>query len=147
PSPKKSASPSPYWEFTSKEGYPILVGKNATSNDQLTLKVAKSYHYFFHVQHHAGSHVVVVCPKNLPTLPPETIRDAATLALHYSKLRKTGRGEVNYTLRKYVHKPKKAPPGKVLLYHNKSIYLTLEPQRLERLQKSKKTDKIHFFSK
>jgi predicted ribosome quality control (RQC) complex YloA/Tae2 family protein len=66
--------------------------------------------------------------------PPETIRDAATLALLYSDMKKSGKGEVIYTRRKWVKKMKGQPPGTVTVTQEKSIYTNLDRQRLDRLK-------------
>ena len=64
----------------------------------------------------------------------ETLRDAATLALLYSDLKKSGKGEVIYTRRKYVRKVKGKSPGTVTVSQEKTIFVTLDRTRLERLK-------------
>ena len=57
---RKKETPKPL-EFTSTEGYRILVGKNNTQNDYLTTKLASKNDLWFHVKNIPGSHVVVFC--------------------------------------------------------------------------------------
>ena len=65
-----------------------------------------------------------------------TLRDAATLALLYSDLKKSGKGEILYTRRKYVRKLKGQPPGTVSVTQDKSLFLQMDRARLERLKGS-----------
>ena len=66
--------------------------------------------------------------------PPETIRDAATLALLYSDLKKSGKGDVIYTRRKWVKKAKGQTPGAVIVTQEKSLHVSLEKKRLDALK-------------
>ena len=66
--------------------------------------------------------------------PLETIRDAATLALLYSDLKKSGKGDVIYTRRKWVKKAKGQAPGAVTVTQERSIYVTLDKTRLDGLK-------------
>ena len=44
----------------SSDGFRILVGRNNVQNDILTLKTAKNYDMWLHVQKQAGSHTIIV---------------------------------------------------------------------------------------
>ena len=123
----------PYREFESFDGIPILVGKSAKDNDALTLKVAKPDDLWLHARGTPGSHVVVRLDKGVQ-VPHETLRDAAALALWYSDLRKSGKGEVIYTYRKFVKKGKGLKPGAVMVEREKSVWLEVKADRLERLK-------------
>jgi predicted ribosome quality control (RQC) complex YloA/Tae2 family protein len=127
---KQQKKSSKYRKFISKDGFDILVGKSALQNHQLTFKTAKGNDLWLHAHNFPGSHVVV-CLNNRQ-LPPETLIDAATLALLYSGAKKNGKGEVMYTSRKYV-KPIKGLMGKVTVATSKNIFVTLNEKRLERL--------------
>ena len=59
--------------------------------------------------------------------------DAATLALHYSKMRTATAADVSYCRRKFVSKPRGAKPGLVQVQREKVIRLRREPDRLTRL--------------
>jgi len=109
------------------------VGRNARENEELSLKFAKSDDLWLHAQGTPGSHVVVRLEKGSDP-PPETIKDAATLALLYSDLKKSGKGEVIYTRRKYVRKAKGQPPGTVTVTQEKAIFVTLDKTRLQALK-------------
>ena len=123
----------PFRRFTSTDGLAIYVGRNARENDELTFGLAKSDDLWLHARGAPGSHVVVRLGKgNEP--PPETIRDAAMLALLYSDLKKSGKGEVIYTRRKWVKKAKGQAPGAVLVTQEKSLHVSLEKKRLDALK-------------
>jgi predicted ribosome quality control (RQC) complex YloA/Tae2 family protein len=123
----------PFRRFISTDGMPIFVGRNARENDELTFGLAKSDDLWLHARGTPGSHVVVRLEKgNDP--PPETIRDAATLALLYSDLKKSGKGDVIYTRRKWVKKAKGQAPGAVIVTQEKSLHVNLEKKRLDALK-------------
>jgi len=123
----------PFRRFTSSDGMAIYVGRNARENDELTFGLAKSDDLWLHARGTPGSHVVVRLEKgNDP--PPETIRDAATLALLYSDLKKSGKGDVIYTRRKWVKKAKGQTPGAVTVTQEKSLHVSLEKKRLDALK-------------
>lgn len=123
----------PFRRFTSTDGLPILVGRNARENDELTFGLAKSDDLWLHARGTPGSHVVVRLEKGADP-PPETIRDAATLALLYSDLKKSGKGDVIYTRRKWVKKAKGQAPGAVIVTQEKSLHVSLEKKRLDALK-------------
>jgi len=118
-------------QFTSADGLTILVGRNPMQNDDLTMHAAGN-DLWLHVQHYAGSHVIVKMPKGKPLLK-ETLLDAAHLAMHFSKLKDAARAPVDYTLRKYVKKPRGAAPGFVTYSQQKTIMLVPDKRRLARL--------------
>ncbi len=123
----------PFRRFTSADGLLIFVGRNARENDELTFGLAKSEDLWLHARGTPGSHVIVRLNKGTDP-PPETLCDAATLALLYSDLKKSGKGEVIYTRRKWVKKAKGQAPGAVLVTQEKSLHITLDKTRLESLK-------------
>ena len=129
----------PFRRFLSSDGYPIFVGRNARENDELTFGLARSEDLWLHARGIPGSHVVVRLEKGSEP-PPETLRDAATLALLYSDLKKSGKGDVIYTRRKWVKKAKGQAPGAVTVTQEHSIYVTLDQRRLDAL-KSRLTER------
>jgi predicted ribosome quality control (RQC) complex YloA/Tae2 family protein len=123
----------PFRRFTSTDGLPIFVGRNARENDELTFGLAKSDDLWLHARGTPGSHVVVRLDKGTDP-PPETLRDAATLALLYSDLKKSGKGDVIYTRRKWVKKAKGQALGSVIVTQEKSLHVSLDKNRLEALK-------------
>ena len=125
----------PYRRFTSADGLPIFVGRNAAENEELTFKLAKSDDLWLHAQGMPGSHVVIRLERGAEP-PPETLRDAATLAILYSDLKKSGKGEVLYTRRKHVRKIKGKPAGTVTVTQERTLFIQLDRTRLDRLRTS-----------
>jgi predicted ribosome quality control (RQC) complex YloA/Tae2 family protein len=123
----------PFRRFTSSDSLAIYVGRNARENDELTFGFAKSDDLWLHARGTPGSHVVVRMEKGSDP-PPETIRDAAMLALLYSDLKKSGKGDVIYTRRKWVKKAKGQAPGAVIVTQEKSLHVNLEKKRLDALK-------------
>ena len=137
PSPRPSkVRPAPaqgYRTYISADGMTILVGKTAKDNDHLTFKVGKPDDLWLHARGTPGSHVIVQLQKG-QSVPHETLKDAATLTLWFSDLRKSGKGEVIYTLRKFVKKAKGQKPGAVQVTRDKSMWIECKEERLERLK-------------
>ena len=124
---------TPYRRFTSAEGYPIFVGRNNNQNDELTMRFANGNDLWLHVGGgRPGSHVVIRLPKN-KTASLETLLDAATLAVHFSKARGELRIDVIYTFRKNVRKPKGLPAGAVVPSQTKTVTVHADEDRLRRL--------------
>jgi predicted ribosome quality control (RQC) complex YloA/Tae2 family protein len=119
--------------FRSRDGWEILVGKSARDNDALTFRLARGNDWWFHLAPAAGSHVVARNPDGGRELPQETLLDAAHLAVHFSKMRNTDRADVTYAQAKHVRRIKGAPPGKVQVERPKTIFVRIEPARMERL--------------
>lgn len=122
-----------YRRFVSAEGYAIWIGRNNEQNDRLTLRVANGNDLWLHVGGgRPGSHVIVRLPKQ-KTASLETLLDAATLAVHFSKARGERRIDVIYTHKKHVRKPKGLPAGAVVPSQTRTITVVLDEERLRRL--------------
>lgn len=86
------------------EGYQILVGKHAESNDQLLNQFSDKDDLWLHAKDVSGSHVIIKTNKK-PT-PKPVIETAAAIAAYYSKNRQQQLVTVMCTARKYVRKLK-----------------------------------------
>ena len=122
-------------QFTSSDGFEILVGKRAVDNDHLTFRIAGSMDLWLHAADYPGSHVVVRNP-NRKEIPQETLLEAAMLAAFYSSGRSQPKAAVHYTQKKFVNKPKGAAPGLVRLASFKTIMV--EPSIPEALDQKAK---------
>lgn len=119
--------------YTSAEGYPVFVGKDNRSNDELTCRFARGNDVWLHVGGgRTGSHVLVRLPKG-KTASLETLLDAATLAIHFSKARGQDRVDVIYTPAKHVRKPRGSPPGTAVPVDPRTLTVRADPERLKRL--------------
>ena len=119
---KNTQAANQFKEYTSVEGYKIIVGKNNKQNDYITCNLAAKNDLWFHVKNIAGSHVVVFCGDN--QVSDETILQAATLAASNSKAQNSSNVAVDYTPVKFVKKPNGAKPGMVIYTTNKTVYVT-----------------------
>ena len=123
----------PFRRFLSSDGLPIYVGRNAGENEDLTFGEGRPDDLWLHARGTPGSHVLVRLEKGADP-PYETLRDAATLALLYSDLKKSGKGEVIYTRRKHVRKVKSKSPGTVTVTNEKTLFVALDRPRLDRMK-------------
>ena len=118
---KKSNSNSVFKEYTSREGYRILVGKNNRQNDLITTQIASKLDLWFHAKDIAGSHVLVMSGGK--EISDQTVLQAATLAAKNSKAAASSKVAVDYTPVKFVKKPNGAKPGMVIYTTNKTIFV------------------------
>jgi predicted ribosome quality control (RQC) complex YloA/Tae2 family protein len=111
----------------------IIVGRTAAENDELLRKKVRGSDWWFHARDWPGAYVFV---KTQPgkSLPLETMLDAAALAVHFSKGKTSGQGDVYYTQVKYLRRAKGAKKGTVLPTQEKNIHIKLDPARIERLK-------------
>ncbi len=110
---KTNEGTKPYKEFNYM-GFRIWVGKNAKSNDLLTLKHTFKDDLWLHAKDTPGSHVVIkyIAGRNTPNA---VIEKAAEIAAYYSKRKTDSLAPVIYTPAKYVRKRKGSPPGAVIV--------------------------------
>ena len=131
--PEKKATG--YREYHTASGLSIYVGKSAQDNDRLTFQFARGSDWWLHVTDYPGSHVVLR-PKRKDEEPDqESIADALQVALHYSKAKQAGSGEVCLTQQKFVARISKKLPGKVRLSSHKTIHVRMDPDRFETLKR------------
>lgn len=133
---KEFSSALPYYEYKSKAGMKIWVGKNAKNNDILTFRLANGLDWWLHVKDLPGSHVIIRTPKGKEP-DQETIQDALQLALHYSRARSEGQAEICLTQRKFVSRLGAHQPGRVQMAKHKTIFIRLDANRLKLLQERK----------
>lgn len=117
--------------FRSAEGLRILVARSSKENDRLTFTIANGNDFWLHVLGWPGPHVVVRKPKE-KAVSPESLLDAAHLAIHFSRLRGTDYAEVAYTQCKHVRRLK-GPSGKVSYANASTLQVRVSKSRLHRL--------------
>ena len=127
----KKEKPLPPMEFKSSDGFTILVGRNNIQNDSLTLKTAKNYDMWLHIQKYSGSHTVIIADKK--EITETAIYEAACIAAYHSKAKDSSSVAVDYTIIKNVKKPTGAKPGKVIYNTYNTIYVTPEKELIEKL--------------
>lgn len=125
-SEKEKAALPPFRIFKVAGDYEVLVGKSAANNDLLTMKYAKPNDLWFHARGAGGSHVVLKVGNTKTKPAKEAVKQAASIAAYYSKMRNAGNVPVAYCERKYVRKPKHSNDGTVVLEREKVIFV--EPE-------------------
>jgi predicted ribosome quality control (RQC) complex YloA/Tae2 family protein len=105
------------------DGYLIMVGRDAKSNDYLTFNVAESEDIWMHVKGVPGSHVVIRVRENLPT--PEVLKYAAELAKKNSKAAKDESVRVVYCQRRFVKKEPNMNDGQVRVDYKNAEEITI----------------------
>jgi predicted ribosome quality control (RQC) complex YloA/Tae2 family protein len=104
-------------------GWEILVGETKEANDYLTTKIASPDDLWFHVRAAASAHVVVRTGRRPQQVPREVIMQAARLAAAHSEAKHSSVVAVDYTLKRYVHKPRGSAPGAVIYRNEKTVHV------------------------
>ncbi|HXH61282.1 MAG TPA: NFACT RNA binding domain-containing protein, partial [Fimbriimonadaceae bacterium] len=110
-------------ELVSPGGWTVLYGDNATSNDYLTTKVARPNDYWFHVRGVKSAHVILQTQNQPDKVQHADLMFAAKVAVQKSASRHSSYVTVDYTLKKYVRKPKKSTPGFVTYEREKTLHV------------------------
>lgn len=131
---KKQKPPKelPPLEFCSDDGFKILVGRNNTQNDKLSLKTAAKNDMWLHTQKIPGSHVIIVSDgKEISDL---SIEQAAVVAACYSKAAESSLVPVDYTKVKALKKPNGAKAGMVIYHEYFTIIVNPDKELTKRLR-------------
>lgn len=143
--------PSEPRAFESRDGFVILVGKNAKQNEEVTFKRAKPDDLWLHARSVAGAHVVILglgrsaassrgktepkpnakSPRDAASIPDTTIRQAALLAAQNSQARNEARVDVIVTERKNVRKVRGGKPGMVTVRGERVVRVEIGNWKLE----------------
>jgi predicted ribosome quality control (RQC) complex YloA/Tae2 family protein len=127
PRPEREDKPAPPLTVRSTDGLEIWVGRNNRQNDYLTTKLAAPHDLWFHTKEIPGSHVILRVPYG-QEVPERAMHEAAALAAWYSKGRESASVPVDFTVRKHVRKPSGARPGMVIYEHQKTLWVTPDPE-------------------
>lgn len=107
--------------YVSPDGYEVFVGENATANDYLVTRLSHSNDWWLHLRAGTSSHAIVRTQNAPDRVPKSTLQFAARLVAARSVAKHAAVCDVDYTLRKYVRKPRKAAPGLVTYSHEKTL--------------------------
>ncbi len=119
---QKAMKALPPLEFETSDGFKVLVGRNNKQNDQLTLKIASKFDYWFHTKNIPGSHTIVLTEGK--EISDTAILEAAQICAYHSKGKDSSQVPVDYTIVKNVSKPSGAKPGKVIYVSYNTVYVT-----------------------
>ncbi len=109
--------------FLTPEGVEIYWGETATANDFLTTRVAGANDLWLHVRSSTGSHVVIRTQGKPEKVPQAVLYRAARIAALHSAQKHSSLVPVDYTLKKYVRKPRGAEPGSVEIQREKTLHV------------------------
>jgi len=112
-----------YRTYTVAGGWKVLVGRSNRDNDTLTHKIARPSDLWFHVRQVPGSHVILKRPDRNAEPDATAILEAAAIAAFHSKAGRSTRVPVCYTERRYVRKPRGAPPGLAVVTREKVVFV------------------------
>ena len=113
----------------SPDGFTILVGENATANDYLVTRLSQSNDWWLHLRGGTSSHAIIQTHNAPDRVPRSTLEFAARAVASRSIAKHAGWAEVDYTLRKYVRKPRKAAPGSVVHTNAKTLHVESDPKK------------------
>lgn len=133
---KKFRKKSAPQEFISSDGFTVLVGRNNSQNDELTIKMSYSTDIWFHTKNIPGSHTLLrTGGLSENDIPDRTIEEAARIAAYFSKARGGSGIAVDYTQVKNIRKPNGSKPGYVIYDSNYTVYVTPDEETVKRLAK------------
>lgn len=132
-SPSGEATRLPYRRYRSSGGLEIRVGRAGRANDELTFHHAAPDDIWLHARDTAGAHVILRWNDREQNPPQRDLLEAATLAALNSRARTSGTVPVDWTRRKHVRKPRKAPPGAVIPDRVATVFVQPDPTLPDRL--------------
>ena len=109
--------------FYTVDGWEILVGENAASNDYLTTKIAAPSDVWLHVRAATSAHGVIRAQNRPASVSPAALQQAAEMVAARSEVKHSSLIPVDYTLKKYVRKPRKSAPGAVTYQNEKTLFV------------------------
>ena len=114
------------------DGWQIIVGRDASENDDLLRHTVKGSDMWLHVRDYHGGYVFI---KNRPgkTVPLEILLAAGNLAVYFSKARKNGKADLYYTQVKHLRRAKNAPKGTVLPTNEKNLFIKLDEAKIREI--------------
>ena len=112
----ESKSKGPNFKKVLIDDFVVYQGKDATSNDYVTLELGNDENdIFLHAKGVPGSHVIIKVKDKIPT--ESVIRQAAEIAAKNSKS-KESQIKVVYCKKRFVKKEKGMNPGQVRVDYN-----------------------------
>lgn len=113
----------PIRELLSPAGYRVLYGTNSTSNDYLTNRIAKGNDIWLHVRGQTSAHVIIQTQGNPDKVQKPDLLFAALVAVKNSPAKHGSYVPVDYTLKKYVRKPRGSTPGLAVYEREKTLHV------------------------
>ncbi len=122
----------PFRRFRSSGGLEIRVGRGPKDNEALTFRHSSPDDVWLHARDASGAHVVLRWTGE-DNPPAKDLAEAACLAALHSAARDAGVVPVDWTRRKHVRKPRRAPPGTVTIQHARTLFVEPDQEVARRL--------------
>ena len=123
----------PYRRYRTSSGLEVRIGRSARGNDDLTFRHSAPEDIWLHARQAAGAHVILRWERRDQNPPHSDLVEAAVLAALHSEARHSGVVAVDWTRRKHVRKPRKAPPGTVVPERVTTLFVEPDPAAASRL--------------
>jgi hypothetical protein len=123
----------PYRVYRTSSGREIRAGRSAKGNDELTFRHSAPEDIWMHVREAPGSHVILRWGRKEQNPPEADIAEAALVAAVLSRARGSNVVPVAWTRRKYVRKPRKAPPGTVAPERTQTVFVEPDARRVSKM--------------
>ncbi|GHV80847.1 hypothetical protein AGMMS49944_26380 [Spirochaetia bacterium] len=130
--PAKADSKRPGLSFRRKD-WLIIVGRDASENDELLRRHVKGNDLWLHARDYPGSYVFIK-QRAGKSVPLDILLDAGNLAIFYSKGRNNGEADLFYTPVKFLRRAKNGPKGLVIPTQEKNLHVKVEEIRLKELE-------------
>ena len=129
----KKQKPSDFIRYQSTDGFLILVGRNNTQNDKLTIKTARGKDLWFHTKNAPGSHVVIMSEGD--DIPNLSKNEAAQLAVLHSSQSGGNKVAVDYTEVRNIKKTADLKIGMVIYDNYETAYISQDNDVIEKIKK------------
>jgi predicted ribosome quality control (RQC) complex YloA/Tae2 family protein len=113
----------PFRRYLIDGTWEVWVGRNNRENDELTHRAAHARDIWLHAQGVSGSHVILRTGGHPERVTADVLAKAAALAALHSKARHSQLVPVIHTERRYVRRPRKAPPGTAVCLRDQSVFV------------------------
>ena len=115
----KSAAPTGPLSVISADGFTLWVGRNSRQNEMVTFKKASRDDLWLHTAEVPGGHVVIKSAGR--PVPESTVREAAALAVRFSKARSEAHVPVLVAEARHVRRVSGGAPGQVTVKQSRTV--------------------------
>ncbi len=129
---------TPYRCFRTSGGLEVRVGRGSRQNDDLTFRNSSPNDIWLHARQATGAHVILRW-RGAGSPPARDLEEAACLAALHSRARTSQTVPVDWTLRKYVRKPRGSAPGAVVPDRVQTLFVTPDQALLDQLSSEEST--------
>ena len=110
-------------ELAAPHGYSVFYGENAEANDYLTMRMGKPNDIWMHVRGNTSAHILIPTHNQPDRVPAEVLLFAAQVSARHSPLKHSSTVPVDYTLKKYVRRPRGGAKGFVTYTRERTLHV------------------------